>query len=532
MSQIERLENSVNCLLSQIPPQKLPAVDRVMSPPAATINHIISPIQPVNHVSPGQIDASPSIVNDDGFVPAPMSNLHSLAKSRLEAAPITTDFIDRGLLTLTEAHYLFEYYMDNINNLLWAGILCSYSEFQQARSSPILLSAILTVAAFHAPGRKESLQIAYNEFVSLIEKASLIQGKSLDDVRGLCIGAFYLTNLSWKLCSQAIRMATEMNLHHVNIAIKRDYDKQAHEHIRLWYVLYICDHQFATAYGRPTLMHDDIAVDNIQRFLASQHATPGDVRLAGQLKIQQILNQAVTHFGLDTSLELGDDDYEQLRAFNLKLDQWRIEWVPKSADMPLYRTYPSRSKVLYYHFGRFHLNALSLRGISAGKIGILDWNRREAANAAITAAINTLRLVIEESDIQRALVGVPIFTHSIIAICASFLIKVVVVFGAQDSSLNQNLSNHGLNLYTADVLKLVQDLIDVFAVMAEKVSHRHLACDIVVGLRDLLKQFESRGNTYVLGQQSEIQDYDFGTDFNWSFDDSFLWQYDEGGIQF
>lgn len=93
----------------------------------------------------------------------------------------------------------------------------------------------------------------------------------------------------------------------------------------MWYVLYICDHQFATAYGRPRFMRDDAAGRHVDKFSAHQFATPGDVRLAGQLKIQQVLNEAMTHFGFDAGLELTDEDYEQVRAFNFKLDQWRLD---------------------------------------------------------------------------------------------------------------------------------------------------------------------------------------------------------------
>lgn len=562
-AQIERLEATVKTLIARdrLPEHTIGASDQV-SP--QTVSNSISMS---TALSPGQLAGSPPTSNDDAFVPAPMSNLYNLTearKDRTEPASITADCIDSGIIDLQEAEFLHEYYKSNINALLWAGILCPYETLLEIRqASQLLLTAVLTVAAFHSPGRRQSLNAAYGEFVALAEKASISQRKNQDDIRGLCIGAFYLTHLSWKLCSQAIRMATEMNLHHVNFKILRIHeDLLVHQDIRLWYVLYICDHQFATAYGRPTLMHDDAAIRNVDKFLSNGHATAGDVRLAGQMKIQQILNEAVMHFGIDPTHELNDDDYDHLRAFSVRIDQWRVDWVNKSHNMPLYGSYPSKSKVLYYHFVRFHLNALSLRGITATKIDSMTWNRREAANAAIFAAMSTLKLVIEESDIQKALVGVPIFTHSIIAMCASFLIKVVIVFGSVSNGartiLQNNLSNHGLSLTVDEALKTVEDLVDTLSRVAEKVSHRHLACDVVVGLQDLLRHFERIDGTVLYNRQHEqpnkviesdqeafqLAQYDYAllpnlsqtessmANINWNFDESFMWQYNDNGITF
>jgi len=36
---------------------------------------------------------------------------------------------------------------------------------------------------------------------------------ALDDVRVCAIGAFWLSDVSWKLSGHAIRIATELNLH-------------------------------------------------------------------------------------------------------------------------------------------------------------------------------------------------------------------------------------------------------------------------------------------------------------------------------
>ena len=521
-SDIDQLKAAVQYLLQY---SRMPELARFAEVPHESPHTMSTPSKPADGDSAPRTDwlnESPSVPaeHEPELVPAPMSNLYSLTESRdLQSGNVASirapdaDFIARGAIAIGEADDLFKYYRDHINSLLWGGVLCQHNTLQGARqSSAVLVAAVLTVAALHTPGRKGSLDAAYDEFVSLSGSESLSRSHSLDDIRGLCIGAFYLTNLSWRLSSQAVRMATEINLHQASLALLRGYtDPKSHERVRLWYVLYICDHQFAIAYGRPPIMHDDIAIKNIERFVANQLITPGDIRLAGQVRFQQILAEAYFVYGCDPDLALDCDDYEKLRSSNISLDQWRLTWVPKSVNMPLYGTYPSKSKVLYYHFARFHLNSHSLRGLSArrsseqGMPADLSWDRREAANAAILAATSTMHLVIEEGDIHRALVGVPIFTHTMIAMCASFLIKMAVVFGTplpnaspedQMILVPKDLSRYGLNFYTADALKLVEDLVNVFSTAAEKVSQRHLACRIVMGLQELLQNFERNDDGY------------------------------------
>lgn len=520
-SNIDQLRAAVQHLLQC---NKLPELAKFAEGSMQSPQIIPTPSRPVDRDLASHsdwLDERPavSVEHESELVPAPMSNLYNLTESRhpqsTKVAPTRGESVDilvRGTITIEEAEYLFNYYRKNINSLLWGGILCQHKTLQDARqSSAVLTAAVITVAALHAPDQKKILPSAYDEFVSISGSDSLSRSHNLDDIRGLCIGAFYLTNLSWRLTSQAVRMATEVNLHQASLSLLRGYsDLKTHERMRLWYVLYICDHQFAIAYGRPPIMHDDGAIRSIDKFLANQLISPGDIRLAGQVKIQQILSEVYFFYGCDPDLALNTEDYERLRSFNISLDQWRLTWVPKSVDMPLYGTYPSRSKVLYYQFARFHLNSLSLRGLSArrsseqGMPADLSWDRREAANAAILAATSTMQLVVEEADIHRALVGVPIFTHTMIAMCASFLIKMAVVFGKPLPSSNQDdqqilvpkdLSRYGLNFYTADALKLVEDLVDVLIIAAENVSQRHLVYRIVMGLKELLQHFVRDGDS-------------------------------------
>ncbi|KAI1342994.1 hypothetical protein F5Y15DRAFT_428945 [Xylariaceae sp. FL0016] len=452
--------------------------------------------------------------DDSDLVPLPMNNLYSLTDAsssrliRVDPAHVNgPDFISRGVVTLAEAEYLFNHYRDRINPLLWDGILCQHKSLNEARqSSSLLVATALTVAALHIPNREQSLHATYDAFVSLMRASCLLHTQNLDDIRGLCIGAFYLTSLSWALSSRAVRVATEMNLHKASLPLARA-PLASVERVRLWYVLYVCDHQFALAYGRPPLMHEDSAIRSADKLLASGLASRGDRALVAQVKLFRILAGAYFMYGCDPDLELGDQDYEMLQSFNVSVDQWRLEQQQtRTADAAAESSMPSKGTALYYHLAKFQLNSMSLRGISARGAAqdlsglCMSWDRQEAANSAISAATSTVRLIVQDPTLRASLIGTPIFTHAMIAVCASFLLKMAVVSGTPDTTsssppqagrlrLPRDLAQHGLNFHTRNALDVVAGLVRALARVAEDASQRHVVRQAVTGLRALLQRF-------------------------------------------
>lgn len=570
---LDQLKTAVQYLLRQ---NNLPDLAKFsdVALPSTTIASTVS--------STEVIDETPSVQDDSDLVPPPMSNLYSLTENHHPHAVATArelDFIDRGIISLFESQDLFNHYRDHINPLLWGGALCSHQTLAESRqSSPLLTAAVLAVAALHRP-EKRSVQTTYDIFVAVIKSSCLARGQNLDDIRGLCVGAFYMTNMSWRIVSRAVRIATEMNLHWRGRT-------DSHERLRLWYVLYVCDHQFAIAYGRPPLMHDDVAIRNVDKFLSSHQATNGDMRLIAQVNVFRILAEAYFLYGCEPDQELNESDFEKLRLLNVQIDQWRVQFQSKHIDMPTYGSFPLKGHVLYYHFARFHLNSMSLRGIKFHDT--LSWDRREAANTAISAATSTLKLIIEEPDLNKALLGLPIFTHTMIAMCASFILKMAIAFGTRTQDgmtilVSKDLSDLGLTFYTIEAIKLVQDFTNVLASVGEHVSQRHLARHIVTGLKELLQRFrteadhllfsrinsvraESGANSGLLpsrpvsrnehrpntaeakpptldvgflentitfdGFDSDPLSMSIAGNFDWGFDDNFLWQTEYQDFQF
>ncbi|KAJ4374199.1 hypothetical protein N0V83_002940 [Neocucurbitaria cava] len=448
-------------------------------------------------------------VEESGLVMAPMRSLYDLTKIKNlrssvrwnpNSKSVEEDFIAQGIVSVTEAGELFKRYMQDIRLYLWAGVLFPYDSLEAVRRhSTLLTAAVLTISALHTPGRDEALQRCYNIFVSLTYSACLARPHNLDDIRALALAAFYLSNLSWKLSGLAVRSAVEMNLHQSFQKLMRGHEEQR-DNTRLWYALYVCEHQFSIAYGRPPIINEDVSIKNIERFLESPKTSPGDIRLAAQVTLFKILTEAYNAYGSDPEQPLTEPDFQQLRLFNFSIEQWRLAWQTRSVDSVPIGSYPSKGVVLYYHFARFQLNSLALRALpapSAATSESLSYDRREAANIAISAATSTLTLIFEEPDLRKAMTAVPIFTHTMVAFSATFLLKMAKTWGGMAQAQSPEMATEpvglGLNFNINQVLSLSRRSASFLAKVAENLNEKHLIRHIVHGINDLLKRLDITG---------------------------------------
>jgi hypothetical protein len=276
--------------------------------------------------------------DDDAIADAPMGSLFRVTKLRnIRSDPSrgdrTTidrhrqpDFITQGRISLAEAEELFAAFRGTLNAYLWGGVALVHETLSSARqSSSLLVAAILAVAALHTQDDGQSFDRCYVVLSELASQTMFQRYHTLDDIRGLCIGAFWLSDLSWKLSGLAVRIATELNIHqHCARALRGE---TAHsEEARLWYLLYVCDHHFSIAYGRPPVIAEDVTLVNHEGFLSLPAAKSADVRLHSQVSIFIILSRAYRTFGLDRSRVVANDEFDSIGRYDSELGQWKQTW--------------------------------------------------------------------------------------------------------------------------------------------------------------------------------------------------------------
>ncbi|KAK9453092.1 transcription factor C6 [Dipodascopsis uninucleata] len=422
------------------------------------------------------------------------------------------DFISAGLLGLEEAEMLFSFFYRTMNQFLWGGIALPYNDLESVRrASSILTTAILSVAALNLPNSNKAFLNCYNEYIRLTFTVTLSRNHSLDELRALIIGAFWLPDLSWKLSGLAIRVATEMDVHKSVRRLIVNGDENEFERAKIWYLIYILEHQISIAYGRPPSIYEDFSVQNYNDFLKYRGVTQSDLRMIAQVALYKILARAYKRFGLDTDQCLSEEDLNDLRLFNLELDQWRIVWKPKLEDSPYVGSYPAKGVIWHHHFGKFQLNGLAFRGLPPN--GPVSTDRRELSNIAIASAVATLHITFEEEDLRKAISGVPIYTHAMVVFCTVFLLKVAWKW-----------NRSSLNIDRTQVLSLVDNVVSLLS--SERVNEKHIIHHSAMGLKAMLLKLKEKDRSSESPSSEQLRQIDlltgdlsfggFGFDENWT----------------
>ena len=386
------------------------------------------------------------------------------------------DVIARGIVTEEEAQQFLDIYQNRLDHFLYS-ILGHRRTLQQILStSSLLLTAICAVGALHLASPKfDALQ---REFVSIASSASFSRRCTTDDVQGLCIGAFWLSGISWMCVGAAVRISSELQLHR-SIFKALTGDREHYLRTRLYYLVYVCDHQFSVPFGRPPMTREDDAIRASSRFLELEDAVEDDARLVSQVHFWMIGSDIYQTFGVDIDRPLNGPVIETLRRLSIRLDKCRADWTERFTVNLYVGHYPKKGVGLHYHFARLYLFSAAFRGINdpAYKTPEIAMDIEELAETAIMSATTILRTVIVDSDIQSYLDGLPTYFDVMIAFSVVFLLKVSTKYAST------------VRVDAREIHGLVSNLVSVLETITATMHPQHLLVSVARGSKDLLGRF-------------------------------------------
>jgi len=423
---------------------------------------------------------------------------HQSPAFRREPRAPTFDIISRGILTVEQGQMMFDVYVTKHDNYIYR-VLEEGSTFDSVRnSSSFLLAAICAVVSLHVVSADIPYERCYEEFTRLSAARLFSNRNSLQDIRALCIGAFWLPDVSWNLVGNAVRLATEMQLHCAYRGAIAG-DRASYVAARLYYLVHVCNHQFSIAYGRPPLTGEHEAVAAVDLFLACQFATEDDSRLISQVKLWTISTAVFSSFGTDTRQAIHDNDFGNVLRFNLALDTWRLEWSEKLKPHATIGNYPRKGVGLHYHFAKLYLCSHAFRGVStdAGdNAKILSPEMQETADSAVRSATSILRSIDTDDEFKSFMSNLPLYFDTMIAFASIFLFRISTTY------------SHVLQVDATEILKLLRQSVVILESIASTIRSSHLLARITEGLRRLLVQFqETRLNNPV-----EVPNHDHNMD--------------------
>lgn len=439
------------------------------------------------------------------------------------------DLVSEKIISFEEAEEMLALFRKMQSRHLFSASISSHATLESIRSSStVLFTSLMLVSSLHVPGKEMVHELCHSRFMGLVSSVMFDRFLTLDDIRGLCIAALWQPDLSWKLSGLSIRMATELNLHHAFYEAFND-DQNSHsmtaearkeclEKARLWYLLYVLDHQSSIAHGRPPMKSALRPIKDYELLLGSADCTSSDTALLAQVTGLTILSRAFDHFGLEPKrIMAGSDDNvlnhlrftEEVRAWK---DRWHIisqvhDQNEGSSSSRVYSGCHSRDITLHFLFSNLVLNSLVLRGRPLDRLSELPVPLRPLALRAVDTGHAMLKHFLDESSYYDGIVGMPLYMHSMIAFAVAFLTKLAHRWQAIGITVDPNTCTEPL---VNDIIKLLRSC---------TAGKNHMVYSMADGFERMLRQMRktqarrqqglgslaTHGNTVpgVLTQQSQ-----------------------------
>lgn len=145
---------------------------------------------------------------------------------------------------------------------------------------------------------------------------------------------------------------------------------------------------------------------------------------------------------------------------------------------PNISNYPARGVILHYHFARLQLFAVCLRGLNPDIHRLITPERKGFINTALKSASASLHLILDDPDIRKAVIGVPLYLLTTIAYASIFLMKVCSKWKANNFEVS-----------SVEVVELIEAIVSLLNDTPD--CPRHVNHYIAKGLHSMLEKFRS-----------------------------------------
>ncbi|THY05216.1 hypothetical protein D6D02_07761 [Aureobasidium pullulans] len=449
---ISNMHGAVQDILKRL---SMPALQPLKAPSAAEDPQETSPyddtvVEKVEDVGPS-CDNSPKLPpQTESLQNVPIESLYQITRLRSLRAENSgdeskadegSDVVSKGIVSLEDAQRLTTLYLQRLDHYAYS-IANKFKDLQSIRRRSVALTnAILTVAALHDPNSNQLFGPCCREFKRVLAESMFVRRIDREDLRAMCIGSYWLSDMSYTLSGHAIRRAMGINLSSNYYRVLNDGSEDAADCLRLWYMLYICDQHLSILYGRPTTIRiDDPSLQGWERYLEVRVAVEQDRRTASQVALMVIMGTIREFFdrhSRDTQT-LPQNLTEHINSFDRQIDRWVETWYQHLKRRDDIGDWPSKGVLLHSNLARLHLHSHIFRGLSTAPIPPYF---RPSASSAVSAANTIVEVLLSDPDMRSGLVGMPHYLHTMIAFACGFLLQMTTKY---DGDLVQRQHVHDL----------------------------------------------------------------------------------------
>ncbi|OAL69393.1 hypothetical protein A7D00_6512 [Trichophyton violaceum] len=421
----------------------------------------------------------------DTLVSAPMRSLYEVTKSsevhekttQFSGLVMEPDFVSRGVITEAEAGQLTKTYLTRLDHFFYDH-LQKYADISEVRKTSTLLALTLcTVAALHDPLGTDAYDKLSRELRSVTSSLMFRTHLGVEDIKALCMGSYWLGNLTWVLSGLVLRKAIGMQYHtaHMN---QPQTDKEGFGKSQMWLLIFLANEQISILHGSPACGVEPGYI-NWKNHLASPFSGEIDLRLISHIDLLLLLGKVRQTYGVDAMKPIPLSLIPQLRDYLAQLDRWSQAWTGRLARNKWLGNFPSQAVKLHFRFAKFFICSHAFRGLNVEAAHVpLAPELQDIAASAVATAISILELLIESDELRAYLVGIPHYFHTMFAFAAVFLLKVAT------------RNRQHVHVDTQLVFRISRHVLEVFQHCP--CAKQHLVHRIAQGLQEMIERCEGQ----------------------------------------
>ncbi|EJD03687.1 uncharacterized protein FOMMEDRAFT_120845 [Fomitiporia mediterranea MF3/22] len=399
-----------------------------------------------------------------------------------------TDVVTKKIISEGEARDLFKIYYAGCSTFLPVFDI-NYDTYESLHErSPFAFDAICMVAAKVRDGGGPPGE----QYLKCLEECQTISCATLfapvtrqEAVQAMILVSGWSDN-GWLSGGHAVRMAAELSMHQAwpklmkrieaGKATTSAEDRKLITASRIWFCLYLFEHQMSYGTGRPAILKDDESIWGSRLLLKHPLAIQDDMRLCSTLELMAIRERI--HNKLSPDHPLNDQTFEVLREADAEFRNWFATWdsafSQKYEDAAFYR----QSLQIQQLLAELFHNAFALRDIEVPEdVEGMHPYLKQLAQDSLAIAQQALTITISSSSYREGLKYAVHYTHATATFTASFLLRLARIFPDQCD--------------IEHIRGLVQRLIDVLS----EIPARRYANTLTLMLKKSKKRKPSRSPT-------------------------------------
>lgn len=367
------------------------------------------------------------------------------------------DVVTKGIITEEEAKELFTIFFTGCSMFLPVFDVATDTYDALHKRSPFCVDAICMVAAKVRDGGgppsdtykkclKEVHEITCATLFAPVVRQEAVQAMIM--VAGWGAGP---RDSGWLTCGHATRMALELGMHkawprllkrmHAGKSGTSPEERELVVSARVWFCLYLYEHQLSFGTGRPAVLKEDESVHECRLLLTHPLAIPDDMRLVSMVELMIIRERTQNAICPTDNAAIDEGTFRSLAQARVNFEGWLHIWSNNFSKRYEAAAFHRQSLEAQVAFAELYHNAIVLRTIRGpDDVAKIKPEQRELAIRSMNVARSALHVCLRSPSYREGMKYAVQYTHLSATFTASFLMRLARLF-PEDSDLPSILND-------------------------------------------------------------------------------------------